>query len=227
MRKYWKKGLIALLAVTAAVIVAVFAAEYVTFEALKRNSDALADAARQHYGLAVLLLGTSFIAAAFFVPGALVLTVAAGYLFGALPGALYAILFSTIGSSLAFLSSRYLIGHWVQRQYADQLKRFNEEILQYGSHYLFALRITPVLPSFLINYLTGLTHMPLGRFVSATVLGISPGAFLYSLAGGRLSSLESPADILSQDMLVAFCLIALLALLPVLYGRLLRLRRNR
>lgn len=227
MKKYWKKILLAVLIVVLASVLAVTVGEVLTFEALKKNTVALTVIVQGHYAFSLVLFGLVFLATAFFVPGALILTVAGGFLFGVVPGAAYASMFSTLGSALAFLCSRYLIGRWVQRRYARQLKRFNEEILRYGSNYLFALRITPVMPSFLINYLSGLTHMPLRRFVITTFLGITPGAFIYSLAGGQLSSLERPGDIFSSGMLAGFCLIAALALVPVFYARLLRLRRGR
>lgn len=195
------------------------ASELVTFEALKKNSQAIAAYVEEHYLISVFTFAAAFFSTAFFVPGALILTVTGGFLFGALIGALYASVFSTAGSTLAFLMSRHLIGAWVQRRFKKELRRFNEEISRHGHNYLFVLRIVPVLPSFLINYLAGLTRISALRFAAATFLGICPGAIVYSLAGSRLSMIEAPKDVLSIKVIIAFSLLAVFALLPVLYDK--------
>ena len=80
----------------------------------------------------------------------------------------------------------------MQQRYKKQLKRFNEEIARHGSNYLFVLRVTPVLPSFVINYLSGLTRISPWRFALFSLLGIAPGAVVYSLAGLQLKTHRDP-----------------------------------
>ena len=106
----------------------------------------------------------------------MILTVCGRFSVRGVPGALYAAAFSTAGSLLAFLLSRHLIGAWVQQRYRRQLGRFNDEIARHGPNYLFVLRVVPVMPSFLINYLSGLPAFRACRFALFSFLGIAPGA---------------------------------------------------
>jgi uncharacterized membrane protein YdjX (TVP38/TMEM64 family) len=216
MTKYWKKILL-LLPLLLGVILFFAAADLVTFDAVKKHSAALQRSVHEHYLPSVCLLAAGFVLTAFFIPGALVLTVSGGFFFGAFPGAFFAAAFSTGGSLLAFLLSRHLIGGWVQQRYKKQLKRFNEEIARHGANYLFVLRVTPVLPSFVINYLSGLTRISAWRFALFSLLGIAPGAFIYSLAGLQLRSIETPKDLLSANVLIGIWLLALFALSPALF----------
>ncbi len=217
MKKYWKKILLyALIAVLLAVLF-VTAGELITFEALKQHSDELRAAVHTHYATSVALFALGFIATAFFVPGALVLTLAGGFLFGAVAGALYAAVFSTCGSVLAFLLSRNFLSSWVHERYGRQLVRFHQEIARHGPNYLFVLRVTPVMPSFLVNYLSGVTRIPAGCFALFTFLGIAPGSLVYSLAGVQLQSIQAPGDILSAKVLLGIWLLAVFSLSPVVF----------
>lgn len=218
MKKYWKKALLALTVVAVAIVAAMHAGDVLTFEKLKQNSAALTAYVERHYFSSLILFALGHIAAAFFIPGTLLLTLAGGYLFGGLPGALYASLFSTAGSTLAFLFARHLVGRSLQRKYEQQLSRFNEEMHRHGPNYLFMLRVIPVMPSFLLNYLSGLTSLSAPRFASVTFLGLFPGALVYSIAGSQLATLETPRDVLSPKVLLGFLLMAVLALLPVMHS---------
>lgn len=227
MKKYWKKISLLLLMMAVIVFVLFTLGDLLTFEALKKNSAELARYVQDHYVVSFLVFAAAFLSTAFFVPGALILTISSGYFFGAVQGALYASLFSTAGATLAFLASRYLIGTWVQTHYKKQLKRFNEEIASHGSNYLFVLRVIPVMPAFLINYLSGLTRILTVRYIIVSFLGIVPGAVVYAMAGRQLATIESPEDILSVNVLIGFSLLALFALMPVIYKRLHRVLQER
>lgn len=227
MKKHWKKAVLAGLFAVLGAYLSFAASEFITFEELKRNSNLLSEIVRRNYLPSVGVLGFCFLTTAFFVPGALLLTIAAGFLFGPVAGALYATAFSTLSSTLAFFLSRHLIGNWVQRRYRGQLRRFNDEIARHGSHYLFVMRVVPLMPSFLINYLSGLTRISAFRFALFSFLGMLPGASIYACAGRQLRLLESPGDILSVKMLIGFLLLAGFALLPVLYRALQRAFRSR
>lgn len=219
MKKYWKK--ILLLFLVAILILAAFVLldDLLTFESLKKNSEKLERFVQHHYLIAVIGFAAAFFSTAFIVPGALVLTLAAGFLFGALEGAFYTSLFLTASSTVAFLVSRYIIGGWVQRRYQEQLRRFNAEIERHGMNYLFILRVVPVMPAFLLNYLSGLTRISTLRYVIISFLGILPGAFVYSLAGRQLAVIHSTKDILSTNVLIGLLLMAVFAMLPVLYAK--------
>lgn len=220
MKKYWKTILILLLSLALVAVLVSGAGDMITFEALKKNAKALAKLVDAHYLFSVLVFAASMISTAFFVPGALIFTVSGGFLFGAALGSLYAALFSTAGCTLAFLLSRHLIGGWVQKKYGKYFRGFNEEVSRHGPNYLFVLRVVPVMPSFMVNYLAGLTRISVSRFAVATFLGIVPGAVVCSLAGRQLAAIEAPGDIFSGKIIAGFLLLAVFGLLPVLYKRL-------
>jgi uncharacterized membrane protein YdjX (TVP38/TMEM64 family) len=144
-----------------------------------------------------------------------VLTLSGGFLFGALLGTLYVNAGATTGATLAFLFCRYAAGDWIQEKYLDKLITFNRELSENGYRYLLALRLIPLFPFFLINAGAGLTKIPLRTFVWTTSLGILPGSFVYAFAGKQLGSIESMGDIFSTEILIAFSLLALLVLVPV------------
>jgi uncharacterized membrane protein YdjX (TVP38/TMEM64 family) len=227
MKKYWKKILLILAVFAVAIFAAKNAGEMITFEAFKANSSALAIYVERHYARSLMIFAVGHVSAAFFIPVTLILTLAGGFLFGGVPGALYGSLFSTFGATLAFLFARHLVGHWIQKKFENQLKTFNEEIHRHGLNYLLVLRVVPLMPAFVINYLSGLSRMSVRRFALITFLGMCPGAFVYSLAGSHLASLETPRDVLSGNVLLGFFLIVLLALLPVIHARLHRHDKNK
>ncbi len=226
MKKYSKKIFFLLLIIVLVALLISGAAELISFESLKKNGRALTAHVRENYLISVFTFAAAFLSTAFFVPGALILTVSGGFLFGAPFGALYASLFSTAGSTLAFLMSRHFLGSWVQQRFEKQLNQFNKEISRHGPNYVFVLRVLPVMPSFLVNYLAGLTRISTVRFAAATFLGICPGAIIYSFAGSQLSSIETLKDILSVKVTIAFLLLAVFALLPVLYDLIQRATRK-
>lgn len=190
--------------------------EYLTFENLKGNRDILRSYVESHYIPSVIVFIAAVVSTAFFVPGAIAVTLVGGFLFGVLLGTLYLLAGATMGASLAFLSARYVLGNWVQRRYEEQLRIFNREMARHGHNYLITFRIVPVMPFFLVNYLAGITRMPIGRFMWTTAVGMLPGSVVYSFAGRELRGIESPDDIMSPKLLSALILLALFALLPVL-----------
>ena len=217
VKKYWKKMLLAALLLAMAVVLAGVAREFITFDAVKRHSSELQKIVQDNYVLSVGIFSLAVFTTAFFIPGALIMTVAGGFLFGAIPGAFYAATSLTAGSVLAFLLSRHLIGAWVQQRYRRQLERFNSEIARHGPNYLFVLRIVPVMPAFLLNYLSGMTRISAGRFALFSFLGISPGAVVYSLAGLQLQSIQAPGDLLSARILAGIWMLAIFSLSPVIF----------
>ncbi len=222
MKKYWKKSLFIALAAFVVSTVLIETGEFLTFAVMKSNSVRLSVYVNSHYLASLLVFACCFVGTSFLLPGALGLTVIGGFLFGTVPGALYACFFSTAGSTLAFLASRHVIGERIQERYGRQMERFNREIDRYGTNYLFVMRIVPVLPAFLINYLSGVTQMPAIRFAAVSFLAMMPGALIYSAAGRELAVIERPQDILSPGIVIGFLFLAGIGLAPVLYARLTR-----
>lgn len=190
--------------------------EYVTLDNLKEHRELLQRFVDDHYFSSVAVFVAFYISTAFFVPGAIPATVAGGFLFGILMGTVYVTIGSVTGAALAFLASRFLIGDRIQNKYRNQLKRFNEAIEKHGHNYLFTLRIIPILPFFLTNYLAGMTTMPLKTFILITALGMLPGSLVYTFAGRQLAQIQRLEDILTPEFLIAFLSLALFSLLPVI-----------
>ena len=200
--------------------------DYLTFDALKEHRAALKDFVSNHYGPSVIIFISLFLSTAFFLPGAIVLMILGGFLFGFFWGFIYVNLAATTGAALAFLSSRYLIGNWVQERFPLQLRLFNREIESHGQHYLLFLRIVPIFPFFAVNYLSGITTIPLSKFVWTTALGLLPASLLYTYTGRKLDEIDRLQDLFSPEIFATFCALGLFALLPVFVRLLRRVREQ-
>lgn len=191
-----------------------------TFDNLKHHREELLLLVRGHYTFSIVLFVLLYIVVtALSVPGAVVLTLGGGFLYGTAPATLYVNLGATTGAVLAFLSARYLLGQQLQNKYQKQLDRFNREMETEGWRYLLTLRLIPIFPFFLINFLSGLTRVRLRTFAWTTALGIIPGTAVFAYAGRQIGSIDSPADILSLKVIMAFLFLACFALFPAVYGR--------
>lgn len=147
------------------------------------------------------------------LPGAAVLTLLGGALFGLWPGILLVSFASTLGATLAMLTSRYLLRDWVQRRFAGPMRTVNEGVCRDGAFYLFALRLMPLFPFFLVNLLAGVTRLSVRRYWWVSQAGMLPGAIVYLNAGHQLGQIASLRDILSPGVVFAFTLLGLLPLI--------------
>jgi uncharacterized membrane protein YdjX (TVP38/TMEM64 family) len=152
------------------------------------------------------------IAAALSLPGAVVLTLAGGALFGLVTGTVVVSFASSIGATLACFVSRFLLRDWVQNKFGDKLNTINQGVAQEGSFYLFTLRLIPVFPFFVINLVIGLTPMPLRTFYWVSQLGMLPGTIVYINAGKELAKIDALSGILSPGLLISF---AILGIFPI------------
>lgn len=150
------------------------------------------------------------------VPAAWVLSLVGGALFGRFLGAGAALLAATAGATLAFLSSRFLLGDWVQGRLGNRLEAFNRGIEKDGAFYLFSLRLVPLFPFFLVNLGMGLTPIRTWTYAWVSLVGMLPGSFLFANAGFELATLESPGDILSPSLIASF---ALLGIAPLVFRK--------
>ncbi|POU74345.1 TVP38/TMEM64 family protein [Leclercia sp. LSNIH6] len=147
------------------------------------------------------------------LPGAAVLTLLGGALFGLWPGILLVSFASTLGATLAMLSSRYLLRDWVQRRFAGPMRTVNDGVSRDGAFYLFALRLMPLFPFFMVNLLAGIAPIGLWRYWWVSQLGMLPGAIVYLNAGHQLGQIAALRDILSPGVVIAFTLLGLLPLI--------------
>ena len=222
------RGKIIVLAVVAVLVVLFFAFDlgrYLTLESLKENRAALEQYAASHRLFTVGLFITIYIVqTALALPGAAVLTVAGGALFGAVAGTIYVNIGASAGATLAFLLARHLFRAEVQKRFGQSVEAVNRELDRSGIHYLLFLRLVPVFPFFLINVAAGLTSLPLRSFLFGTMIGIIPGSFVYCYAGASLATVTSLKDIASPRVLGALALLGLFAMVPVVYEKIRRYR---
>ena len=146
------------------------------------------------------------------IPGATLLTLLAGSQFGLVQGTVLVALAATCGATLAMLISRYLLRDWVQQRFAGPMSAMNSGMEREGLYYLFALRLTPVFPFFLINLLMGLTSVKTLHYFAVSLVGMLPAIVVYLNAGRELSKLRTLSDILSPGMIVMFILLGVLPL---------------
>lgn len=158
------------------------------------------------------------------LPGAVVMTLAAGALFGVLWGTVIVSFASSVGATLAFLTSRYLFRERVQQRFAHRLKTVNQGLEKDGALYLFTLRLVPVFPFFLINLLMGLTSLPVTTFYWVSQVGMLLGTVVYVNAGTQLAQLNHLSGILSPVLIASF---ALLGLFPFMARKAVALARGR
>jgi uncharacterized membrane protein YdjX (TVP38/TMEM64 family) len=194
---------------------------FLTLESLKSNRQALVEFYATHtLAMVAGFMSIYIIQTALSLPGAAILSLAAGAIFGSAMGTFYAVISASIGATLAFLVTRYLLRDFVLARFGSRLEGMNRELEQRGFNYLLFLRLVPVFPFFLINLAAGLTRLPLRTFIVGTLLGIIPGGFVFVNAGASLATITSLSGIASPRVLGSFALLGLFALLPVLYTKL-------
>lgn len=193
---------------------------FLSLDALKANRDHLLAFTESNAGVAaVLFVATYVVVTGLSLPGAVILTLAGGFLFGSLLGTLLVNIGATTGATLAFLAARYLLRDWVEQKFGGRLGSIQEGFANNAFSYLMTLRLIPLFPFFLVNMVSGLTRVSVGTYVAATALGIIPGSFVYAYAGRQLGRINSLKEIASPNVLFAFTLLGILAVVPVLYKK--------
>lgn len=188
--------------------------QYLSIASLKEHKDSL----HQFYIENPLKLLAAFgiiyvVTTALSLPGATILTLAAGAIFGLWRGILLVSWASTIGATLAFLGSRFLFRGLIQNKFKDKLTKINHGFEKDGAFYLFTLRLVPVFPFFLINLVMGLTPIRTLTYFIVSQIGMLPGTFVYVNAGTELAEISSLKGILSPNLLLSFSLIGMLPIL--------------
>ncbi|MGA7986213.1 MAG: FAD-dependent oxidoreductase [Burkholderiales bacterium] len=206
------------LAVGIVVLVAAFFAaggqRYLSFETIKAQQGALLDYYASHSWQTALGFFLVYVAVTgLSLPGAALMTLIAGAIFGLAWGTVIVSFASSIGATLAFLASRFLLRDWVQQRFGHALRAVNEGVEREGAFYLFTLRLIPAVPFFVINLALGLTPIRAATFYWVSQIGMLAGTIVYVNAGTQLAAIESPARILSPGLLGAFVLLGLFPLL--------------
>ncbi|TCS44018.1 TVP38/TMEM64 family protein [Reinekea marinisedimentorum] len=219
---------ISLLAIVIAAVAAFIyfdLATYLTLEQLKHQQAALQEYRAENPILLALAYALIYIVVtALSLPGAALLTLTGGAVFGVFLGTILANLSATIGATLAFLIARYVLGDWVQKKFADKIEPVNKGIEQDGAFYLFTLRLVPVVPFFVINVVMGLTKIRVWTYFWVSQIGMLAGAAVYANAGTQLAKLDSLSGILSAPLLASF---VLLGVFPLIAKKAVSFFRNR
>jgi uncharacterized membrane protein YdjX (TVP38/TMEM64 family) len=193
---------------------------YLSLEVLKQNRDQLLIFTETHYVVSVALFILAYVVVAgLALPGAVILTLAGGFLFGSVLGTIFVNLGATTGAVLAFLAARFLLRDWVEDKFGKWLGPLQQGITKDAFSYLITLRLIPIFPFFVVNLVSGLTRMSVGSYVAATALGIIPGSFVYAYAGRQLGTINSLKEVASPNVIAAFVLLGILALVPMLYKK--------
>jgi len=199
--------------------------QYLTLEYIKASQAKFQELYQSHRFLVIgAYMGIYIAVTALSLPGAAVLTLAGGGLFGLVVGTVVVSFASTIGATLACLVSRFLLRDWVQNKFGDKLKTINNGIKEEGAFYLFSLRLVPIFPFFVINLLMGLTRLPLFTFFWVSQVGMLAGTIVYINAGKELAKIDSLSGILSPGLLISF---AVLGLFPITVKKLLAFYKKR
>ena len=187
--------------------------QFLTLSYLKSRQQLLVDYYHSNTLFTILLFFVIYvITTALSIPGAAVLTLFAGALFGLLTATIIVSFASTLGATLAFLTSRFLLQDYVQTKFGTHLETINKGVQKEGEYYLFTLRLIPVFPFFLINLTMGLTPIGLLKFYIVSQAGMLPGTIVYIFAGTQLAQIDSLQGILSPGLLLAFSLLGLFPL---------------
>lgn len=183
---------------------------YLSLEGM-RNSLASFETARQASPVMVaFMFGLAYVlVTAFSLPGAAVMTLASGALFGLVWGTVIASFASSLGALLAFSASRYLLKDMVQARFGSHLNAINDGVAKEGAFYLFTLRLVPLFPFFLINLLMGLTPIKAKTFYVVSQIGMLAGTIVYVNAGTQLAHLQSLSGIMSPSLLFSFALLGI------------------
>lgn len=184
--------------------------QYLTLGYIKSQQAAFADYYAQNpVGTIAAYMGIYIMSTALSLPGAALLTLLGGALFGVVGGTIIVSFSSTIGATLAFLVSRFLLKDWVQSKFESQLKKINEGVEKEGAFYLFTLRLIPAVPFFVINLVMGLTPMKTVTFFLISQVGMLAGTVVYVNAGTQLSKIESLGGIVSPAIIGSFVALGL------------------
>jgi uncharacterized membrane protein YdjX (TVP38/TMEM64 family) len=201
--------------------------QHFSFESLKANRNSLLAYSNANFATAVTIYVLIYILqTAFSLPGAAVMTLAGGFLFGSILGTLFANVSATTGATLAFLAARYLLRDWVEGKFGNRIEPIQAGFAKNAFSYLMTLRLIPAFPFFLVNLVAGLTRVNLGTYILATSIGIIPGSFVFAFAGRQLGSINSLREIASPPVLIAFTLLGLLALMPIAYRKFVEKRNS-
>jgi uncharacterized membrane protein YdjX (TVP38/TMEM64 family) len=199
---------------------------YARLDTLREHREALLDfVAAYPLAAPLVFIGVYTGWVALSIPGAFLLTVAAGFLFGTVQGALLVVVGGTLGATAIFLAVRYALADLLRAYAGRWLDKLQAGFNRNAFNYLLVLRLAPIFPFFAINIATAFLNVPTGTFVRATLLGIIPACFVYASVGAGLGSILDAGGeldagtVLTPEVILALSALAALSLLPVAIKR--------
>ena len=200
--------------------------QYLTLESLKAHQQDLAEYIKSNWLQAFIVYFVIYVTAtALSLPGAIILTLGAGALFGLGFGLLLASFASTIGATLAFLVSRFLLRDWVKSTFSERIKAIDKGVEKDGPFYLLSLRLVPIFPFFVINLVMGVTSIKTLTYYVVSQVGMLIGTAVYVNAGTQLAEIEAVSDIASRDLILSFVLLGIFPIIAKLILNLIKQKR--
>lgn len=219
-----KLAVIGVILILIGVLIYIGPEKYLNLEFIKSKLDSLVAYRDANPIKAALIYAAVYIAVtAASIPGALILTLGAGAIFGFVWGSIIAVVSATIGATIAFLVARYLFDDLVQKKMGERLAKIRENFRKEGALYLFSMRLVPVFPFFAVNLLMGLTSIKTATYALASLVGMAPGSMVFVNAGTQLAKLDSIKGLLSPGIILSF---VLLAIFPYIAKYVLKLIKN-
>jgi len=186
------------------------AGKYFSLGYIKASQERFALLYKEHKIMVMVAYMSIYITmSALSLPGAAVMTLLGGALFGFVTGTVVVSFASSIGATLACLVARFLLRDWVQEKVGGKLKIINEGIEKEGAFYLFTMRLIPAFPFWLVNLAMGLTRIPLRTFYWVSQIGMLPATMVFVFAGKELGQIESLSGILSPGLIIALVLLGI------------------
>lgn len=202
-----------LLALIAAAIAAYFAfdlGQYLSLDAFKAQQAQIVAAKDAN---PLLYIGGFFLlyvaVTGLSLPGAAIMSLVAGALFGLVTGVIIVSFASSIGATLAFLSSRFLLRDWVASKFGERMQAIDDGLARDGAFYLFTLRLIPLFPFFVVNLVMGLTRIKVPTFYAVSQIGMLPATIVFVNAGTQISQIKSTAGLLSPTLIGSFVLLGI------------------
>ena len=199
---------------------------YLTLGSLSKYHAVLDNWTSQHYGLAIVIFMLAYIiAVAISIPGATLLTLLGGYLFGIVAGSIYVIISATIGAVLIFLAVKTALGSFLQQKASGWVSKMEKGFHNNAMSYLLFLRLVPVFPFWVINIVPAILNVRLRTYLIATFIGIIPGSVVYVSVGNGLGAIFSQGDmpdlsiIFKPGVLYPILALAVISLVPILYKK--------
>ncbi len=215
-RRWLKFAILALFVGAVVMFFALDGQRYLTLETIKANRTALLAFTEANFAASLAIAFLIYAGAvAFSLPGALVLSLAMGFVFGRWVGTALVVVAATVGATIIFLAARYVFADTARRRLGAVGERINAGFSENAFNYLLFLRLVPLFPFFLVNLAPAFTSIPVRTFVLATLIGIVPGSFVFVNLGQTLGSIDSLQGLVSAQTLGAFALLGVFALVPI------------